>query len=115
MGLLIVRIIIAVLALIGATTIVRMLSFVVVVPKKSKGAFVLLLDGDDADMQLMFAVEKVKCGFFEGKIPIVAVDNGIDKYTRRRCEMVAEGADVIFCDGESEFAKLMKFHSVSAA
>lgn len=115
MGLLIVRIIIAILALIGATTIVRMLSFLIVVPKKSKGAFVLVLEGDDADMQLLFAVEKVKCGFFEGKIPIVAVDSGIDKYTRQRCELVAEGADVIFCNGEGEFSKFMKLHGVSAA
>ncbi len=98
MGLLLARIVVGVLALLGVTTIIRMIAAAMSTSKKSDGAYVIKLEGQDADLQLMCAIERVRCGFFESRSPIIAIDDGIEYETKKRCEIAADGSYVIFCD-----------------
>ncbi len=85
----------AVLSLVGLTEIIHSFRIKLLTPKHRPQAVVTVyLHGDDADLQLIYAINKYKCN----NLKMVAVLSQLDEEKKKICRKIAEKYDVEILD-----------------
>lgn len=100
------RCLFAILAIIGAVELVRIILFWVL-KTNNPGKFLLMLSfsghDEQAEVALRSALERAR--WIGGEVLVVCLDRGMDYETRKVCEMVcADNPEIVLCTPE-EFEK----------
>lgn len=106
MGVVILRVIIGLLTVIGVAGIIRFVSLAIVSSGTPNASYVVRLGGKNADLQLISAIETARFGWFERRCPVVALMDDVGEEEKEKCKIVAEGANVVFCNS-SEISEWM--------